>query len=255
MKRALLASALGASVLSAGTVQADPAYYLDWQTADTSAGTASGVINVPGSAPINVDFAATFANGSPGNLFFAQTAGGTNYWNPQTPYISSEVENAPPDSDIVALVGGVNQIYTVTLSEPIRDPIMAIVSLGSGAIPITYEFDSPFTIVSQGAGFWGGGSDRLQELPGNVLGGNEGHGTIQFDGVFSTFSWEVPQPETWHGFTFGVRTTLALEPEPLPSPDTPGTIVPVPAAAWMGLAAFAMLGVMRWIGIRRAQTY
>lgn len=253
MKRAVLSGALGLSVCAA-TANADPAYYLDWQDANVGAGTASGVITVPGDDPIAVNFAATFADGSPGNLFFAQTAGGTNYWNPSTPYISPEVENAPPDSDIVALVGGVNQIYTVTLSEPIRDPIMAIVSLGSGGNPITYEFDSPFTIVSQGAGFWGGGDDRLQELPGNVLRGNEGHGTIQFDGIFSTFSWEVPRPENWHGFTFGVRTTLELEPEPVPGPDDPATIIPLPAAAWMGLAGFAALGLMHWFARRRTET-
>jgi hypothetical protein len=41
----------------------------------------------------------------------------------------------------------------------------------------------------------------------------EGHGTIQFIGTFSTFSWTVPSPETWHGSTFGIRTTQALEPD------------------------------------------
>jgi hypothetical protein len=103
----------------------------------------------------------------------------------------------------------------VTLSQPIKDPIMAIVSLGSAAIPITYNFNSPFTIVSQGAGFWGNGP--LTQLPGNILSGAEGHGTIQFIGTFSTFSWTVPTTETWHGFTFGIRTTTALEPNPTAS--------------------------------------
>jgi hypothetical protein len=103
----------------------------------------------------------------------------------------------------------------VTLSQPIKDPIMAIVSLGSAAIPITYNFNSPFTIVSQGAGYWGNGP--LTQLPGNILSGAEGHGTIQFIGTFSTFSWTVPTTETWHGFTFGIRTTTALEPNPTAS--------------------------------------
>jgi hypothetical protein len=86
------------------------------------------------------------------------------------------------------------------------------VSLGAPGNAITYAFNSPFTIVSQGAGYWGNGP--LTQLPGNVLQGEEGHGTIQFLGTYSTFSWTVPNPETWHGFTFGIRTTQALEPNP-----------------------------------------
>ena len=89
---------------------------------------------------------------------------------------------------------------------------MAIVSLGAAGSNTTYDFDSPFTIVSQGVGFFGGGPNALEQLPGDILRGNQGHGTIQFIGTFSTFSWVVPTPESWHGFTFGIRTTEALEP-------------------------------------------
>ncbi len=240
MNRHVLTGAASAALL-AGALSARAAtyQYVDWSTADVQAGTASGQITVPGAVnPVDVTFAATFADGSSGNLFFAQTAGGTNYWNPTTPYISPQVENAPPDSDILALIGGVNQIYTVTLSEPIKDPIMALVSVGSRSIPITYEFDSPFTIVSQGVGYWGGGASALDQQPNNVLAGAEGHGTIQFIGTFSKFSWVVPNPETWHGFTFGIRTTLAQEPTPPPPTPTP-TPIPLPAAVWPGLALLA----------------
>jgi len=64
--------------------------------------------------------------------------------------------------------------------------------------------------VSQGVGFWGGCSTCLVQLPNNVLQGTEGHGTIKFLGTFSTFSWTVPNPEVWHGFTFAIRTTGLL---------------------------------------------
>src|SRR5262245_25151513 len=98
--------------LSAPTVTAAPYYYVDWQNANPSAGTASGVITLPDASTVNVTFAATFANGSAGSFFFAQTNGsGTNYWNPSSPYISAQVSNAPPGTDILALVGGQNQIY------------------------------------------------------------------------------------------------------------------------------------------------
>jgi hypothetical protein len=80
------------------------------------------------------------------------------------PYVSAEVENAPPDTDILQLSGGTNETYTVTLSEPIKDPVMAIVSLGQPGTRTTYDFDSPFTIVSQGVGYWGG-SDTPSRSP------------------------------------------------------------------------------------------
>lgn len=185
-------------------------YYVDWTAGNPANGTASGVINLPNGSHVSVQFKAFFAGGAPGTLLGVQTGCGTNYWSPTTPYVSAEVPNPPPACDLVQLVGGQNQIYQVTLSEPIRDPIMAVVSLGSGAAPTTYDFDSPFTIVSQGVGFFGGGPNQLQQLPGNVLWGAEGHGTIRFLGTFSTFSWTVPTPEWWHGFTFGIRTTEAL---------------------------------------------
>jgi hypothetical protein len=67
---------------------------------------------------------------------------------------------------------------------------------------------------------WGGGNDRLVQS-GNNLDGREGAGTIQFIGTYSTFSWTVPDPESWHGFTFGIRTTERIEPTPaIPEPET-----------------------------------
>lgn len=236
MKPRLFAhAALLSALATISAASAEPFYYVDWTAANAGAGTASGVIDVPGSAPVAVTFAATYPNGAPGNFAFAQTSGGNNYWNPSSPYISASVSNAPPDSDIVALQGGQNQIYTLTLSEPIKDPIMAIVSLGRPGSNTIYAFDSPFTIVSQDVGSWGGSASALEELPGNVLMGNEGHGTIRFDGIFSTFSWQVPTPEYWHGFTFGIRTTEALEPDvPLPEP-----------AALGGLALLGIIGLKR----------
>jgi len=235
MPRSVVALAFAFLALTGGAAKAAPYYYVDWTSANPGAGTAAGVINLPGGSTVNVTFKATFANGSPGTFSFAQIAGGTNYWNPSAPYISAQVSNAPPPSDILALVGGQNQIYTVTLSEPIKDPIMAIVSLGRTNLPTTYDFDSPFAIVSQGVGFWGGGPTALTQLPGDILRGTEGHGTIQFIGTFSTFSWLVPTPEDWHGFTFGIRTTQALEPN-VPEPTT---------FALLALGGVALLGSRR----------
>jgi hypothetical protein len=238
--RRLVGTISGTAVLSlsAGAVAA-PYYYVDWLSANVGGGTASGTITLPDASVVTVNFEAINADGSPGTLYGAQVSGGTNYWNPTTPYISAEVDNAPPGTDILQLSGGMNQTYRVTLSEAIKDPIMAIVSLGQPTRPTTYDFDSPFTIVSQGAGFWGGTDTSLSQLPGDVLLGTEGHGTIRFLGTFSSFSWTVPTPEAWHGFTFAIRTTSRIE---------PGNDVPEPAS--LALLALGLLGVHRYASKR-----
>jgi MYXO-CTERM domain-containing protein len=205
-----LAAAL-ATVATTTTAFAATYNYVNWNTADVSGGTASGTIPLQGDAGVTVTFAATTADGGAGDLYGAQTGGnGANYWLPAGTYESAAVENAPPTSDILQLAGGENETYTVNLSEPIVDPIMAIVSLGAAGAPITYNFDSPFTIVSQGTDQWGGTSTSLVQQPNNVLQGEEGSGVIQFIGTYSKFSWTVPTPEQWHGFTFGILTSAAL---------------------------------------------
>jgi hypothetical protein len=216
MSRSIVALAL---LLFVNSARGDIYQYVDWTTANPAAGTASGTISLPDSSSVGVTFEVFNSDGSPGSYFFAQTDPATNYWIPSAPYMSPSVENAPPTSDILALVGGTNQTYKVTLSEPIKDPIMAIVSLGQPGVIVDYDFDSPFTIVSQGNGYWGGNDTSLSQLPGDVLRGTEGHGTIRFDGTFSTFSWTAPFGETWHGFTYGIRTTEAIEPT-IPEPTT-----------------------------------
>jgi hypothetical protein len=184
---------------------------------------------------LTVDFSVTQADNSAGSFLGAQTAGGTNYWNPSAPYLSSAVDNAPPDPDIIRLLGGsTTTTYKLTLSEAIKDPIMAIVSLGQPATFVTYAFDRPFDIVSQGTGFWGGNATTLVELPGNILRGNEGHGTIQFIGTFDSFSWTAPTAENWHGFQFGIRTAERLDPDPTGVPE-PGSLA---------LIAVAIAGMM-----------
>lgn len=167
----------------AGVAQAD-VDWVDWQSATSTSVT--GVAN---------GITATYTGG----FQLAQTNGGTNYWNSSSTYVSATVPNAPPDSDIIELatVGG-----TLSFSQAVTDPIMAIVSLGRPNVGSKWHFDAPFQIVSQGAGFWGSGP--LTNPSGNTLQGNEGHGVIQFKGTFTSISWEVTEGESWAGFTVAV---------------------------------------------------
>lgn len=224
---------LAGALFSIGA-SAVPYYYVDWTAWNPGAGTAVGTIT-PSSGPVvTVNFDAITSSGANGSYMGVT---GNTLWTPTTAYTSSQVDNASTFEGL-QLVGQSNMTYRVTLSEAIKDPIMAVTTLGSSGDSATYVFDSPFTILSQGPTCcWGSGS--LTQLPGNVLQGNEGAGTIQFIGTYSTFSWTVPDPETWHGFTFGIRTTERLEPTP------PSTNVPEPASlalVGLGLAVLAGLG-------------
>jgi hypothetical protein len=74
----LLLSALAA----AGPASAVPYHFVDWLSANPGAGTASGVIALDDLSTVTIHFSVTTPTGSPGSYSFAQTAGGTNYWNP-----------------------------------------------------------------------------------------------------------------------------------------------------------------------------
>jgi len=227
---------LATSIMSF-SAYAVPYYWVDWQTWNPAGGTASGVITPSSGPDVAVTFDALTSTGSHGS-FLGVT--GPTLWTPAATYQSAQVDNAPGFEGI-QLVGESNMTYRVTLSEAIKDPVMAVATLGSTSDSATYVFDSPFTILSQGVSCcWGPGT--LQQLPGNVLKGNEGSGVIQFIGTYTEFSWTVPDPEYWHGFTFGIRTTEALEP----------TIPAVPEPEIYAMLSIG-LGLMGWVGRRRKQ--
>lgn len=166
--------------------------WADWTSA--TAGNAGSVSGTIGSITVNYS----------GEVKFAQTSGGTDYWNtPSTPFISPAVQNAPPASDLIALVGGNAIVNTITFGQSVANPVMAILSLGQTSNNVTYNFVQPFTILSYGPGHWLG-AGTLSNPSGYVLQGDEGNGVIQFNGTFSSISWTVPNSEDWHGFTVGL---------------------------------------------------
>jgi MYXO-CTERM domain-containing protein len=247
--RGWVAVALAMSVCTLLTARASAAtyYYVDWTVADVAKGTASGVITLPDGSTVQVGFSALKADGTPGTLLGAQINDmATNYWRPPATWVSAEVQNGPPSTDLLRLAGGDAQTYIVTLSAPIKDPIMAIVSLGAPGTAITYNFDSPFTIESQGTDPWNGPVDGLVALPNNVLQGKEGSGTLRFVGTFARFSWTVPKTENWHGFTFGLRTTTQLEPEDagVPTSSIDAAVLPDASTADSGVATTTDAGTV-----------
>lgn len=205
------------SILVAGIVAtasmpalSEPIIWTDWTSGVNNSvanDTAHGVLTI-GSQTVDVTFS--------GDIAFLQSSGGTNYWTAPTgtsPYTSTAVDNAPGTSDIVATSrAGVRQ--TITFSQAVQDPVMAIVSMGQPGLVVTYAFDQDFTILSQGRGYWGGTTSSFTNPVGtNDLVGREAHGTIQFSGAVISISWVANPAEYWHGFTIGTEG-LAAVPEP-----------------------------------------
>jgi hypothetical protein len=212
MKIWKLSIILASAVTVATNASAALVYYTDWTAATVAiAGSASGTIS-DGFNSVGVSYSGEVSGST------QLGPGGTYYWTQPNaslkPYTANAVVgNVPTTTDIVTLIGqNANPItQTITFSQPVQDPIMLIVSLGQPAPSplVSYNFNTPFTLLSSGQGYWGGLANSLTQS-GNVLTGQEGHGAIQFNGLVSSISWTAQPGENWHGFSLG----LTAVPEP-----------------------------------------
>jgi MYXO-CTERM domain-containing protein len=200
------------SLLWALPVTAGQVNWVDWTSSSGTGAnqTATGILHL-GSTDVTVTYA--------GEIDFAQTSGGTDFWTGSpSPYTSAAVDNAPDwdgSRDIIALYQ--TQLRTLTFSQPVDNLFFAVVSLNGNG----YVFDRDFNILSYGCGYWGCGTlTKSTPGPGQFeLNGATGepHGTIQFVGAFSTISWTSAAAETWNGFTigtYGLASETGLAPEP-----------------------------------------
>lgn len=191
-----IARAVAATALALGAVSAhalDTAW-ADWTTkVDTH--TVTGRLTLP-SGIVKVKFTGP-------TMYFAQVdAGATDYWSSGNPDAYVET-GAPTGSDLLAFSGGTDtQVYKITFSKPVSNPVMAIVSLGRSSTPTRYVFTQTPTLLSSGVGYYGGCADCLKVKRKTVT-GTEGHGVVQFIGTFSAISWKQPDYEFWHGVTIG----------------------------------------------------
>lgn len=183
--------------LASSAVFAVPVDWTDWT--NTAPSSVSGSLTV-GANTVTVTYSGAYS--------FAQTSGGTNYWNPSAPYISAQVDNAPPAADIIALNAGGTK--TITFSQAVQDPLIALVSWNGN----TVDFGVPIEILSFGAGFWGNGTPLLNPGGTGFFGSGEVHGVIRLPGSYSSISF-TDTSENWHGFTVGV---VGLANEEVPEP-------------------------------------
>ncbi|HRJ26845.1 MAG TPA: PEP-CTERM sorting domain-containing protein [Fimbriimonadaceae bacterium] len=197
-----LFAVIGLGIISTLPSAAQTYAWTDWTSATTGqSGVAAGSLQW-GSSSVNVSYS--------GEILFANTNGGSNYWLPTAIYTSAAVPNSPLSPDGIFLQGGWGVTQRITFSQPVMNPALTILSLGRPTIECRYVFNQPFNIASQGQGYWGGTSNSLVKS-GNTLIGTEGHGTIVFPGLHTSLTWTAPYQESWHGFQVGAMRAV---PEP-----------------------------------------
>jgi hypothetical protein len=158
-------------------------------------------------------------------------------WGPASSFTGGGVGNAPPPGDIIAQNGGSSTgVNTITFSQPINNPVMAIWSLGNPGVVTQYVFPTTEQVNIQGGGPSNeyGGSSIYLVTGANAITGNEGNGVIEFIGNYSSITFTNPVSENWYGFTLGVAG-LAVPPTSTPEPTTLALVA-------TGLAA---LGIIR----------
>ncbi|MBX3110521.1 MAG: PEP-CTERM sorting domain-containing protein [Fimbriimonadaceae bacterium] len=198
--RLLLVAALGAI---AATAHADPYSWIKWNSFTSNS--ADGVITTSNGAT------AVHLSGSVNNVLSSYPS-----WTPVTSYRDGVViDNAPyegqagSDHQIVQIL--TTGAYSLTFDKPVDHLAFAVWSLGQPGQAVRYTFDQDLNFIAGGPGTEYGGQSIT--TGSNWLEGREGNGTVVFDGPFSTLNWDIDNPESWHGFTVGLKTAQSV-PEP-----------------------------------------
>lgn len=125
-------------------------------------------------------------------------------------FTNAEVSNTPGSNGTILMRGGNAQINTIHFSRPVVNPYIALISVGTSRLPVSFNFQNnvDFDVIVQGPGHWGGGS--LQKSGSSVL-GYEGNGVLRFNGTFTDISFTTPVYENYYGATVGAAVTAVPE--------------------------------------------
>ena len=135
-------------------------------------------------------------------------------WSPAATWMGGPIANGPTGNSGIKLIGGFGATDTITFSSAVLNPVLAIVSLGQGGIPASFDFSNNNPAVSFTV-YGGGQSNNWQGQPlttnGQSVFGVEGNGLVMFHGSFSSISWTNPSAENYYVFQVG---TVGAVPEP-----------------------------------------
>lgn len=166
-------------------------------------GSGSGVITV-GSDTIGVALSGLVYNFENGDYYFNN--GSTGYLSPAGTYGGL----APSDMIREVYSGTV----TISFSQAVVDPYIALVSVGQGGLPVNYAFQNlqnPIQVISSGSNYWG---YTGYTLTGNTFTGREYNGILKLAGEYSSITFSISPNENWHGFNIGVDSAADAVPEP-----------------------------------------
>ena len=205
LKHTLSCAAIAVGAITASMpAAADPVDWASWSgivTSNTNTGSALATFADVGITANYSGELRSFVPNYPSYTPIATFSGGT-------------VSNGPAQADgIVQIFGGTpTGTHTITFSEAVLNPVLAIWSLGQpGTFLAQFVFGQSFTIQSGGANAEFGGAAIT--AVGNTVSGAEGNGVIQFDGSLTSITWTNPIVENWYGFTVGVPVAVIPEPE------------------------------------------
>lgn len=138
---------------------------------------------------------------------------GAPTWSPASTWADGTIisNGLTPNNNIMQIFGGTSTVNTLSFSQPVVDPVLAIWSLGSvvqGSASFVFTGLNPLNIVGGPSAEYGGSPLTLS---GVTVSGIEGNGSIQFLGTYSSISWTNPQFEDYYGFNVGV---VDVVPEP-----------------------------------------
>lgn len=82
----------------------------------------------------------------------------------------------------------------VSFSTPLQNPVFVFASIGNVSNPVAITFSDPVTVLFK--------KDTVQDSPTKIT-GTEGYAIVQFNGTFSSISFNYTQKEDWCNFVFG----------------------------------------------------
>ncbi|WP_254504398.1 PEP-CTERM sorting domain-containing protein [Duganella vulcania] len=149
----------------------------------------------------------------------------SNIYDVPSSFTNVEVTNTPGSNGTILMMGGNATINSFHFSQAVIDPYIDVFSVGQGGTPVSFVFlNGSLTILSQGAGHWGGGTLSSSGL---TVTGVEGNGLLKFSGSYTDISFITPNSEYYYGATVGAGITVAV-----PEPETYAML-----AAGLGLLA------------------
>jgi hypothetical protein len=213
MKRSLHVMTL---TIAAGILATPVAASAQWTNWSGAVACNQQVIGTMGSTTVtyNGGFnAVQRANGTDECNSISQTGGqGNNYWN-RNGSPSGAYSITPDNVSFIQYAPAARG--TITFSQAVIDPYIALVSVGQPGFETRMTFSDPFSIVSRNStngtlAYWDNAPDVVSSIVGNTLVAREFSGIIQFRGSFTSLTIGT-SGEDWHGFTVG---TASVVPEP-----------------------------------------